>query len=139
MSRKKSLPVEPVDIELDSMAHDGRAVGRIDGKAVFVDGGLPGERVRFQYTARRRQYDEGRLVEVLQSSADRVEAKCPHFGICGGCRLQHMRPGAQIATKQALLQENLQRIANVQAQHWLEPLQADIGIIESKPVSGCVT
>ncbi len=77
------------------LAHDGRGVARVDGKAVFIDGALPGERVRFRVFKRRRQLDEAGLVEVLIASPERVVPRCAHFGICGGCSLQHLcRRGA---------------------------------------------
>ncbi len=95
------------------LAHDGRGIARIDGKAVFVDGALPGERVRLRVLRRRRNLDEAGLVDVLRPSADRVAPRCAHFGVCGGCALQHMAPAAQLAAKQRQLLENLERIGQV--------------------------
>ncbi len=73
-----------------SLSHDGRGVTHLDGKAVFIDGALPGEVVSFEYLASRRRFDEGRVTAVTQASPDRVEPRCPHFGLCGGCSLQHL-------------------------------------------------
>lgn len=115
-----------MEIGIDSLSHDGRGVAHVDGKAVFVDGALPGERVRFCYTARHRRYDEGRMAEVLTPSPDRVEPKCRHFEMCGGCSLQHLAPAAQILAKQAVLLDNLRRIGHVEPAELLEPLQADV-------------
>jgi 23S rRNA (uracil1939-C5)-methyltransferase len=114
-------PVQEADI-LD-LAHDGRGVARVEGKAVFIDGALPGERVRFRTFKQRRQMDEAALVDVLVASPDRVQPRCAHFGLCGGCSLQHLAPAAQLAAKQRQLLENLQRIGNVQPQHVLDPLR----------------
>jgi 23S rRNA (uracil1939-C5)-methyltransferase len=114
-------PVEEADIV--DLAHDGRGVARVAGKAVFIDGALPGERVRFRVLKRRRHFDEAGLVDVLLASPDRVAPRCPHFGICGGCSLQHMAPAAQLAAKQKQLLENLQRIGNVQPARVLDPLR----------------
>jgi 23S rRNA (uracil1939-C5)-methyltransferase len=124
VARDKHLnpgPVEEADIV--DLAHDGRGVARVSGKAVFIDGALPGERVRFRVLKRRRQLDEGALVDVLVPSPDRVAPRCRHFGICGGCSLQHLMPAAQLAAKQRQLLENLQRIGNVQPARVLEPLR----------------
>ncbi len=106
------------------LTHDGRGVARIDDKTVFVSDALPGERVTLQRTARRRSFDEARLVAVIEPSAERVEPRCPHFGICGGCALQHLSPAAQLAFKQAQLLENLARIGGVAPREILPPLDA---------------
>ena len=121
MARDSSTgPVE--EAEIVDLAHDGRGVARVAGKAVFIDGALPGERVRFRVLKRRRQLDEAGLVDVLAASPDRVVPRCQHFGICGGCSLQHLAPAAQLAAKQKQLLENLQRIGNVQPVQVLDPL-----------------
>ena len=111
------------EADVVDLAHDGRGVARIEGKAVFIEGALPGERVRFRLLKRRRHMDEAGLVEVLVASPDRATPRCAHFGICGGCSLQHLAPGAQLAAKERQLLENLQRIGNVQPQRVLEPLR----------------
>lgn len=126
MGARQRLPKEPVEIGIDSLSHDGRGVAHVDGKAVFVDGALPGEQVRFCYTARHRRFDEGRVVEVLTASPQRVEPRCPHFEACGGCSLQHLEPEAQIRAKQDILLDNLRRIGNVTPATLLTPLQADV-------------
>nr|WP_282452879.1 23S rRNA (uracil(1939)-C(5))-methyltransferase RlmD [Lysobacter sp. CAU 1642] len=109
-------------MEIQDLSHDGRGVGRIDGKAVFVAGALPGERVRASLVSRKRNFDEARTIEVLEASADRVVPKCAAFGLCGGCALQHMDPAAQIAAKQRVLMENLERIGHVTPESVLPPL-----------------
>jgi 23S rRNA (uracil1939-C5)-methyltransferase len=124
VARDKPLssgPIEEADIV--DLAHDGRGVARFAGKAVFIDGALPGERVRFRVLKRRRQLDEAGLVDVLVASPDRVVPRCAHFGICGGCSLQHLAPAAQLAAKQKQLLENLQRIGSVQPAQVLDPLR----------------
>jgi 23S rRNA (uracil1939-C5)-methyltransferase len=114
-------PLQEADIV--DLAHDGRGVARVEGKAVFVDGALPSERVRFRILKRRRHMDEAALVDVLVASPDRVAPRCAHFGVCGGCALQHLAPSAQLAAKQRQLLENLQRIGNVHPERVLEPLR----------------
>jgi 23S rRNA (uracil1939-C5)-methyltransferase len=111
------------EADIVDLAHDGRGVARIDGKAVFIDGALPGERVRLRIHKRRRHMDEAGLVEVLAPSPDRAVPRCLHFGVCGGCSLQHLSAAAQLAAKQRQLLENLQRIGNVQPGRVLEPLR----------------
>ncbi|EGW54869.1 23S rRNA (uracil(1939)-C(5))-methyltransferase RlmD [Candidatus Endoriftia persephonae] len=120
--RRKKLPAEPVEANIESMSHDGKGVVHIEGKATFLVGGLPGERVRFLYTQQRRKYDEGRVVEVLQASPERVEPRCTQFGICGGCSLQHQAPAAQIQTKQQALLDALEHLGKVEPETVLEPL-----------------
>ncbi len=105
------------------LAHDGRGVARIDGKAVFIAGALPGERVRYRVIRQRRQMDEGALSEVLIASPERVDPKCAHFGVCGGCSLQHMAPAAQLAAKERQLLDNLERIGRVRPERVLAPVQ----------------
>jgi 23S rRNA (uracil1939-C5)-methyltransferase len=105
------------------LAHDGRGIARTDGKAVFIEGALPGERVRFRVFKRRRQFDEAGLVEVLIPSPHRVVPKCAHFGICGGCSLQHLAPTAQLAAKERQLLDNLERIGRVRPERVLAPLR----------------
>ena len=119
---RKPNPVLEVDIT--DLTHDGRGVARPDGKALFVAGGLPGERARVRVTARHRAWDEGRVEELLTRSPDRIEPRCPHFGTCGGCALQHLPAELQIAAKQRVLAENFDRIGKVSPDTWLEPVTA---------------
>ena len=120
--RKKRLPEPCASIEVESLVHDGRCVAHRDGKAVFIDGALPGETVGFEYLATHRKFDEGKVTLIHRPSADRVEPRCPHFGLCGGCSLQHMDVGAQIQAKQAMLLDNLERIGRVVPESILPPL-----------------
>ena len=125
MSRgHKKRPAEPLSATIESLSHEGRGIARIDGKTVFIDGALPGEEVRFLYTRKRGQFDEGRTVEVLQASPRRVEPRCPHYGICGGCSLMHLDGGEQLAHKQAVLLEQLQHIGGLEPERTLPPLSA---------------
>jgi 23S rRNA (uracil1939-C5)-methyltransferase len=105
------------------LSHDGRGVARVDGKAVFIEGALPGERVRFRVLKRRRSMDEAGLVDVLRASPDRVTPRCIHFGVCGGCSLQHLSGDAQLLAKQRQLLEDLERIGKVHPLEVLAPLR----------------
>jgi len=124
--RRPRLPEGAFDAHITGLAHDGRGVARVDDKATFVQGALTGEQVRFRYLARKRSYDEGMATEVLESSPERVEPRCPHYAICGGCSLQHMHPDAQIEAKQAVLLENLEQLGRVQPESILPPLRNDV-------------
>lgn len=105
-----------------SFTHDGSGVARLEGKAVFIEGALPGETVRFRYLQRRKRYDTAELVEILEPSPDRVTPPCPHFDACGGCDLQHLRPELQLQAKQQILAEQLERLGKVKPESWLAPI-----------------
>ncbi len=124
--RRRRLPPDPFTATVTDLSHDGRGVARVDDKVVFVHGALPGERVRFRITARRRQYDQGELLEVLAPSPERVVPRCPHFGVCGGCSLQHMAPDAQIHRKQAQLANDLRSIGHLEPAEWWPPLTGPV-------------
>ncbi|HXW74322.1 MAG TPA: 23S rRNA (uracil(1939)-C(5))-methyltransferase RlmD [Steroidobacteraceae bacterium] len=106
---------------VSGLTHDGEGVVH-GGKTVFVAGALPGERIRFRRTRRHRQHDDGELLEVLEPSAQRVAPRCAHFGVCGGCALQHLAPAAQLAAKDSELRETLARVARVTPSRWLDPV-----------------
>jgi len=99
--------------DIVDLAHDGRGIARVDGKVTFVKGALPGERVRYRVARRGKQADEGELSAVEQASPDRVEPRCRHFGVCGGCSVQHLSGAGQVAFKQKQLIDALERIGKV--------------------------
>lgn len=105
-----------------SLDYEGRGVARVGGKTVFIKGALPSENVRFCVTKSKKQFDEAETVEIMQPSAERVIPKCSHFATCGGCVLQHLSPDAQVATKQRILEEQLQRIGKVLPEQLLPPI-----------------
>ncbi len=119
-------PAAPQEALIVGLAHDGRGIARIDGKVVFVQGALPGETVMLRVLRRRRQLDEAALVEVLTASPERVEPRCAHFGLCGGCSLQHLAPAAQLAVKQTQLLDDLARLGRVEPQRVLAPLEGPV-------------
>lgn len=123
--QRRRLPAEPVSIDISDLGHDGRGVGRLDDKAVFVHGALPGETVTARLIARNRRHDEAIVTEVIQASADRVEPVCPWFEQCGGCALQHLDHPAQLRFKHKRLVDNLKRLGGVEPAQWLEPLSAE--------------
>lgn len=109
-------------VAVTALSHDGRGIARLRGKTVFIDEALPGETVRFRFLKKRRDYDEAQATEILQASPDRVEPQCQHFGVCGGCALQHLSPAAQVTAKQQTLLDNLQRIGGVVPREVMPPL-----------------
>ncbi|NJD31872.1 MAG: 23S rRNA (uracil(1939)-C(5))-methyltransferase RlmD [Gammaproteobacteria bacterium] len=118
----KRLSVAPEEADIVDLSHEGHGVARLDGKAVFVADALPGERVVLRRVKRHRNFDEAVLEQVLVPSPDRVPAECPHFGVCGGCALQHLAPASQLAFKQSQLLENLARLGGVEPATVLPPL-----------------
>jgi 23S rRNA (uracil1939-C5)-methyltransferase len=99
--------------EIEKLSHEGRGMSRHDGRIVFIDGALPGETVRAEFTTVKGSYAEARTVEVLTAAAERVNPACPHFHACGGCSLQHYSHDAQLNFKEAVLHERLAHAAGV--------------------------
>jgi len=121
--KKHTRPLlEPFPTTIDDLAHDGRGVAHRDGKTVFIANALPGEEVICRYTSRHSKYDEGEAETILAASPERVEPYCAHFGLCGGCSLQHLQADRQLANKQDWLLDNLSRVGKIQPQQILEPL-----------------
>ncbi|MCW8407590.1 23S rRNA (uracil(1939)-C(5))-methyltransferase RlmD [Legionella sp. PATHC035] len=112
----------PQTAQIDNLSHDGKGVARIQGKATFIQGALPGELVEFQYKRIKKDFDEGLLLKVLKPSSLRVEPKCPHYSMCGGCSLQHMSAEEQIHFKQEQLLDLLSRYGHTNPQTVLLPL-----------------
>jgi 23S rRNA (uracil1939-C5)-methyltransferase len=101
-------------LDVESLDAEGRGVARnAEGKVVFVEGALPGERVSCQRVTGKRKFDIARVTSVLEASAGRREPHCPHFGVCGGCATQHADSRTQMAAKQRWLEDNLERIGKV--------------------------
>ncbi|WP_313426370.1 23S rRNA (uracil(1939)-C(5))-methyltransferase RlmD [Stenotrophomonas rhizophila] len=129
MARSRSrLDRTPFQTDILDLSHDGRGVARREGeggKVTFITGALPGEVVSAEPTARNRHFDEARTLEVLQPSPQRVTPRCPHFGVCAGCVLQHLEESQQIVAKQRVLTDNLTRIGHVTPGTVLPPLVGD--------------
>jgi 23S rRNA (uracil1939-C5)-methyltransferase len=114
MGRRNTLPATPVTAAIDSLSHEGRGVARHNGKTMFVDNALPGEEVLARIVRRHGRFDEAVAVEVITASASRVPPPCAHFGVCGGCSLQHLVPAAQVEHKQAMLMEQFRHVGKVE-------------------------
>ena len=124
-SRKQRLPQEAFPATIESLSHEGRGVAHIDGKATFISGALPGEKVTFIYTSKSKNHDEGAIDSVIEASPDRVEPKCVHYDICGGCSLQHLSSKAQINYKQQSMLEGLKHLGKVEPEEVFEPMTGD--------------
>lgn len=120
--RRLRVACEPVTTIVEKFSHDGRGIARIDGKTTFIDGALPNETVQFNYKRKKKDYDEGEILSVIESSSQRVAPACPHYALCGGCSLQHLEGTAQIHEKQGLLLDGLARIGHCQPKMILAPI-----------------
>jgi 23S rRNA (uracil1939-C5)-methyltransferase len=110
-------------LAIESLDQEGRGVARVDGKAIFVEGALPGERVYAASVRVKPSFETARVTSVVKANASRVAPRCPHFGVCGGCTLQHAHPALQVAAKQRALEEALARIGRVRAERMLPPIE----------------
>jgi 23S rRNA (uracil1939-C5)-methyltransferase len=124
--RRQRLPEGTAEIEIESLSHEGRGVGHLDGKVVFVDFALPGELVEFKYSKQSKKFDEGRAVNIIKASDDRVKPICEHFTVCGGCSMQHLSNEKQISVKQDALMDMFKHMAQTQPQNILQPLRGPI-------------
>ena len=124
--KKKPLPdgwlqVDALDIDAQGVAR------RPDGKVVFIEGALPFEIVSGHVNRRKNNWEQATLTEIHQESSQRVRPRCPHFGLhpgaCGGCKMQHLHEGAQVAIKQRVLEDNLWHLAKVKAGNILRPIE----------------
>lgn len=123
MSRRRHADPGPFEADIVDLASDARGVGRdAEGKTVFVADSLPGEQVRYRRRRRRRQHDEGVVDTVFRAAPERVEPRCPHFGVCGGCALQHLDPDAQIRFKEGQILDALKRVGGVAPDAVLPPV-----------------
>jgi len=113
---------------IKSLDMDARGVGHLEnedgspGKVVFVEGALPGERVTFTTFKKKKNWEMARMESLLRESHMRVKPQCRHFELCGGCSMQHLEPGAQVAVKQRVLEDNLVHIGKVKAQTMMRPM-----------------
>jgi 23S rRNA (uracil1939-C5)-methyltransferase len=115
------LEVESLDLEAQGVAR------RDDGKVVFIEGALPGERVQVQVSRKKNNWEQGQMSALARESSQRVRPGCPHFGLhagaCGGCKMQHLAPAAQVAVKQRVLEDNLQHLSKVKPERLLRPIE----------------
>ena len=120
--KKLTLPDEPFTVSIDKLSHEGRGIAEHNKQKVFVFAALPGEIVECRYTHIKKQYAQANVITLKQAANHRVEPRCPHFTLCGGCSLQHLDTQAQINHKQTVLLEQLQHFGNIQTTEILPPL-----------------
>lgn len=115
------LLVESLDLEAQGVAH------RADGKVVFIKGALPFELVSANVHRKKNNWEQGVVTAIHRESSQRVQPGCPHFGLhegaCGGCKMQHLHVGAQVAVKQRVLEDNLWHLGKVKADTILRPIE----------------
>ncbi|HSN31115.1 MAG TPA: TRAM domain-containing protein, partial [Ideonella sp.] len=115
------LAVESLDLDAQGVARNG------EGKVVFVEGALPGEQVQVQVQRRKASWEQATLTALRRESSQRVVPACPHFGLhagaCGGCKMQHLHPAAQVAVKQRVLEDQLWHLAKVRPETVLRPIE----------------
>jgi 23S rRNA (uracil1939-C5)-methyltransferase len=115
------LEVESLDIEAQGIAH------RADGKVVFIEGALPFEQVTANVYRKKSSFEKAVVMAIHRESSQRVRPACPHFGMhtgaCGGCKMQHLHVGAQVAVKQRVLEDNLRHIGKLRADGLLRPIE----------------
>lgn len=116
----KSIHANSVVVE--SLDYEGRGIAHADGKVIFIEGALTGERVTYSSYRKKTSFELAQLGQVIKPTFMRVQPKCKHFGVCGGCSMQHMDARAQVAAKQRILEDNLWHIGKVKAQTILPPI-----------------
>ncbi|MFN7836304.1 MAG: 23S rRNA (uracil(1939)-C(5))-methyltransferase RlmD [Burkholderiaceae bacterium] len=112
-----------VELEIESLDLDAQGIAHRGGKVVFVEGALPGERVRAEIVKVKSSFEKAQVVEVLQAAAARTKPVCPSFGTCGGCAMQHLEFSSQVAIKARAVENQLWHIGRVKPQTVLRPLQ----------------
>jgi 23S rRNA (uracil1939-C5)-methyltransferase len=122
MTHSPILVIESLDMEARGVGHLPNDDGT-PGKVIFVEGALPGERVRFKSYRRKAKWEAADMTELLTESSLRTTPKCEFFGLCGGCAMQHLNPPAQVAIKQRVLEDNLHHIGRVHPENMMRPVQ----------------
>ena len=113
MTLLSRIAAMPLTLAIESIDHEGQGIARNEGKTVFVDGALAGEIVEARITRSKPSFEKAVVERVVRPSPSRVDPLCPHFGVCGGCSMQHLEPRAQLAAKQRVLEDNLRHIGKV--------------------------
>ena len=111
------LSVESLDLEAQGVAHN------LGGKVVFIEDALPGEEVQVNVNRRKNNWEQATMTALRRESSQRVVPRCPHFGTCGGCKMQHLHVGAQVATKQRALEDQLWHLGKVKPEQMLRPIE----------------
>ncbi|MCF6808512.1 23S rRNA (uracil(1939)-C(5))-methyltransferase RlmD [Thiotrichales bacterium 19S9-12] len=123
--RRARLPEGLFEARIDRLSHEGRGIAQVNGKTTFIDYALPNETVMFKYEGIHSKYDEGLAVEVENPSENRVKPKCPVFGMCGGCSLQHLSSEGQLRLKKETLKSHFEHFGQLAPKTWLDPIIND--------------
>lgn len=107
---------------IESLDREGRGIAHVEGKAIFIDGGLPGERVSYATYKKKSKFEMATATAIHEASGARVDPRCAHFGVCGGCSMQHLEAHSQVAVKQRVLEDNLWHIGKVRPGVVLPPI-----------------
>jgi 23S rRNA (uracil1939-C5)-methyltransferase len=121
-ARALRQPYTPRVATIESMDHEGRGVAHVEGKVIFIEGALPYEVVEFSSYRKKEKFEQAVATRILRESSARVQPRCPHFSVCGGCAMQHADPRTQLAVKQRVLEDNLERIGQVKPELILPPI-----------------
>lgn len=116
------MPLENIETTIETLSHDGRGVATFKDKKTFVSGALPTEKVICQITRKHKRYNEAQTIEVLEKAPERTEPGCAHYGICGGCSMQHVEINAQVQLKQQALLDQLKHFGKVTPEEILPPI-----------------
>jgi 23S rRNA (uracil1939-C5)-methyltransferase len=106
-------------VTIESLDQEGRGVAHFDGKVIFIEGALPGEIVSYSSYRKKPAFEQAQVTTIYKSAPMRVTPKCKHFGVCGGCSMQHLDARAQVAVKQRILEDGLWHIGKVKAENIL--------------------
>jgi len=117
-----SNPTQHIPVIVESLDQEGRGIAHADGKVIFIEGAITGERVTYSSYRRKPSFENAQVTEILKPSFMRVQPKCIHFGVCGGCSMQHLDSAAQVAVKQRILEDSLERIGKVAPEAILPPI-----------------
>ncbi|HEY6896067.1 MAG TPA: 23S rRNA (uracil(1939)-C(5))-methyltransferase RlmD [Rhodocyclaceae bacterium] len=107
---------------IESLDNEGRGIAHVEGKVIFIEGALPGERVEYSSYQRKAKYEQATATRILRASSLRVTPPCPHFGTCGGCAMQHLDANAQTAVKQRVLEDALWHLAKLKPEVYYGPI-----------------
>ena len=108
--------------EVESLDHDGQGVARVEGKTIFIEGALPGERVEYSSYRKKPRFEKALVGRILKASGLRVTPRCPHYDACGGCSMQHLDSNAQASVKQRVLEDDFWHLSRLRPEVIYPPI-----------------
>src|SRR5487761_2530604 len=106
-------------VTIESLDQEGRGIAHAEGKVIFIEGALTGEIVSYASYRKKPAFELAQMTELHRAASIRVQPKCVHFGVCGGCSMQHLDSRVQVAVKQRILEDSLERIGRVKPENIL--------------------